>query len=238
MEYKYHAIILSKINIAETDRIYTAYTLEAGKTRMFAKGVRKPNAKLAGNLEPLNYLEIFLAKSRGLGKITGVIGVDNFWRLKEKISSLEKVFYVLKIFDRLVTEEEKDENIFNLFFGYLKTMDKLDDRDEAKTNILTFGFVFKLLFLLGYGLEVKKCAVCGEALSSSQNYFSAPRGGTICGACSAREGIKVKISDQAVKFIRIFLENKIENLSKLRSEKKSLDNLKIVLNEAVGWIAG
>jgi len=103
---------------------------------------------------------------------------------------------------------------------------------------LTFGFIFKLLFLLGYGLEVKKCAGCGKLLSSGENYFSAPLGGTICVGCTSQEAKKVKINDQTIKFIRIFLENKIENLSKLKAEKKSLDNLKIVLNEAVGWIVG
>ena len=39
MEYKYNGIILGKNDIAETDRIYSIYTREAGKIRVLGKGV-------------------------------------------------------------------------------------------------------------------------------------------------------------------------------------------------------
>ena len=237
MEYKYQAIALGKIKIAETDRIYTFYTMEAGKVRLMAKGVRRPNAKLAGNLEPITNAEIFVAKGKGRGKITGVININNFLGIKENILALEKVFYVFRIFDRLITEEEKDEKIFLLLLSYLQTLDENSrEENENKIEILTFGFIFKLLSGLGYGLEMKKCAECAGKLESEKNYFSAEFGGVLCEKCAKHKTKKVKIEDETVKFIRIFLENKIENLGKIKTEKKSLNNLKIITNEAVQWI--
>lgn len=238
MDYKYQAIILGKYNIAETDRIYTLYTKEAGKIRLVAHGVRKPQAKLAGNLETLAHAEIFVARTRGRGKITGVIPVDFFAAAKEKIYILEKVFWVVSTLDRLVTQEEKDEKIFALLLGYLRAMDNLAAEDEIKVDIFTYGFVFKLLHLLGYGLEMGRCVACGATLRPGENFFESERGGTVCIACAAHTGKRVKIADETIKFIRIFLENKIENFGKIKADKKNIGNLKLVAVEAIRWIVG
>lgn len=238
MDYKYQAIVLGKYDIAETDRIYVLYAREAGKIRLVAHGVRKPQAKLAGNLETLSHAEIFVARSRGKGKITGVIPLDIFAVAKGNIHILEKVFWVLGIFDRLVTQEEKDEKIFDLLLSYLRAMDRTSEENEAALDIFTYGFIFKLLHLLGYGLEVGRCVACGAPLKPGENFFESERGGIVCATCAARVGKKVKITDETIKFIRIFLENKLENLGKLRSGEKNLNNLKIVASEAIRWIMG
>lgn len=238
MDYKYQSIVLGKYDIAETDRIYVLYTREAGKIRLVAHGVRKPQAKLAGNLETLAHSEVFVAKSRGRGKITGVIPVDFFAAAKEKIHILEKIFWVLGVFDRLVTQEEKDEKIFDLLLSYLRAMNKLKEEDEVGTDVFTYGFIFKLLHLLGYGLEMGRCVACGATLRSSENFFESERGGTVCAVCAARVGKKVKITDDTIKFIRIFLENRIENFGKIKTDQKNIGNLKLVAAEAIRWIMG
>lgn len=238
MEYKYQAIILNKVDVGETDRIYNVYTKESGKIRLLAKGVRKSNAKLAGNLEPVSFAEIFSVKKRGSGKITGVISTDSFLYIKEDIFALEKVFYIFKIFDKLITQEEKDEKLFNLFLSFLSSLDKICSKkqENLKIEILSLGFIFKLLKNLGYELIVKKCAVCSSKLKAGENYFSAERGGVLCKNCARGNARKIKIDDEAIKFMRIFLDNKLENLEKIKAEKKSLNNLKIIANEEIGWI--
>ncbi len=239
MEYKYNAIVLNKIDTGETDRVYVVYTREAGRILARAIGVKKPNAKLAGNLESITQCEIFLAKGKGRGNVTGVIGVENFLAIKQNIEALEKVFGAMKIFNRLMTQEEKDEKTFQLLLDYLSAMNEVAGKTEGdflKFDIYTLGFIFKLLQNLGYKQEVKKCAVCVGKLISGENYFSAQRGGIICAVCAKLEIRKIRVTDEAVKFIRIVLDNKIENLGKVKLEKKSLNNLKIIVQEAVRWI--
>jgi len=241
MEYKYQGIILNKIDVGETDRLYIIYTLEAGRVAAKAIGVKKPNAKLAGNLEPLTYSDIFLAKGRGQGNITGAIAVENFSDIKGNIEFLEKVFGALKIFSRLVTQEEKDEEIFQLLLGYLLAMEREAEKsaqDNLKSDILTLGFIFKLLKKMGYAMETRKCNICGKKLISGENYFSAQLGGIICPNCARSRQDKIRITDETIKFIRLFLDNKIDNLGKIKTEKENLANLKIITNEAVRWIVG
>ena len=241
MEYKYQGIILNKIDIGETDRLYVIYTLEAGRVVVKAIGVKKPNAKLAGNLESLTYSDIFLAKGRGQGNITGAITIENFSEIKRNIEVLEKTFEALKIFSRLVNQEEKDEGIFQLLLGFLLVMEKEakeNIENNLKPEILTLGFIFKLLKKMGYAIETRKCNICNKKLISGENYFSAKLGGIICPSCVQLRQNKVYIKDETIKFIRLFLDNKIENLGKIKAEKENLSNLKIITNEAVRWIAG
>lgn len=266
MDYKYTGIILSKINVGETDRIYTIYTKEAGKVRFLGKGVRKPNAKLAGSLEPLTLSEIFVAKSQGMGKITGAIVLENFSRIKTDVDILNKINYVLKIFGKIIAEQEQDKNVFEILEGFLKSLNKLagGKGNENKTDILVLGFLFKLLSEMGYQLEVEKCVQCQENLKPENNYFSAARGGILCQNCRAAEekqihshtkniefsntgyfsssaskeysGVGVKISSESIKLIRIILKNKIENLIKLQVGQKDINNLKIIMQETVSWL--
>jgi len=236
MDYKYQGIILNKRDVGEVDRIYTIYTFEAGKIRVLGKGVRKPNAKLAGNLESITQAEIFMAKSRGMGKITGSIAVNNFSNIKTNLDLVNQVFYVFKIIAKIISEEERDEKVFNLLEKYLMGMNN-PDVDEEKANILTLGLLFKVLDEMGYRLEVEKCVHCEKKLLLENNYFSVSRGGVLCSNCYKYENKKIMVSNESIKLIRIFLQNKLENLIKIRVSKRDADRLKIVLAEAIGWFA-
>lgn len=239
MDYKYNGIILNKFDIGETDRLYGIYTLEAGKIRVRAIGVKKPNAKLAGSLEPLTQSEIFMARGRGRGNITGAIAINNFLEIKSDISAIQKVFYTFGIFNRLITDEEKDENLFRLILKYLETINELSHREkDIKMDIVTSGFLVRLLENMGYKIEAEKCVKCGERLKPDGNFFSAERGGILCGTCEKQILKKVKIGHNTVKIIRLFLANKIENFAKIEAEEKTVKNLKLVINEEINWITG
>ncbi|MDP1884813.1 MAG: DNA repair protein RecO [Candidatus Moranbacteria bacterium] len=237
MDYKYNGIILNKKDVGEVDRIYTIYTLEAGKIRVLGKGVRKPNAKLAGNLESVTQAEIFLARSRGMGKITGSIVIDNFADIKADLDLINRVFYVFKILARLISDEEKDENIFRLLEKYLAVMDGLSGKED-RADIVTLGLLFKILDEMGYRLEVERCVYCEKKLLLEKNYFSIARGGVLCAECFQFENKKIPVSNESIKLIRIFLRNKLENLVKLKASRQEISRLQIVLGEALDWVGG
>jgi len=239
MDYKYNAIILEKYDIAEIDRIYTLYTLEAGKIRVIGKGVRRPNAKLAGNLEPITQAEVFIAKTKGTGKITGAIVTHNFNSVKSTLVLAENVFYALKIFKKLIHDQEKDENIFYLLESFLESAEDLKGKEniEEKAKLITLGFLYKLLSELGYKLEAERCADCGQKLKPAGNYFSAVRGGVLCPNCLKNESRRVAISSESIKILRIFLNNKIKNLNKLKVSPKEIKILSAILKDFLQWIA-
>jgi DNA repair protein RecO (recombination protein O) len=238
MDYKYTGIILGKKDVGETDRIYTIYTLENGKIRVLAKSVRKANAKLAGFLENFNLAEIFIAKSQGMGKITGSLVIDNFSNLRKNLETIQSVFDSLKILNKLINDENKDRKIFELLKDYLKTADNLaSQKCEEKLEIISLGFAFKLFEELGYKIEVGNCVGCGEKIEEGNNFFDPQQGGIICERCYSRVKNGVKINTNSIKILRIVFKNNVSSLSKLKTDKKDIDNLKIIKQEFLHWIS-
>lgn len=231
-ELKYTAVVLGKRDIGETDRLYIFYTKEKGKIIVVGKGTKKPDAKLAGNLETAMLSEVFVMQGKGRGKITGAIPLNYFLEIKKNQEILLKTLEIFRIFGKIVSEEEKDERVFNLLLGCLKTLEKKPE----KAGIIATGFIFKFMDFLGYRAEAEKCASCGARLQPENNFFSASRGGVVCGKCSLSFSEKLKISPEAIKAIRIFLKNKIENFSKINIPEKDLKNLEIIQKQALAWI--
>jgi DNA repair protein RecO (recombination protein O) len=238
VDYKYTGIILGKRDIGEADRIYSIYTLEAGKIQAKAVGVRRLNAKLAGHLETATLAEIFTAKTKGIGKITGAAVLNYFVGIKKNIEAVSKVFYIFSRLDKIIFEQEKDEKIFYLLEKYLEVMEKLSAKakDGEKMDIITLGFLFKFLEETGYKMETSKCVNCGNKLRPQNNYFSAEKGGILCEKCKNRQGKRINISSESVKMLRIFSKNKLESLVKLRVPEKEIKNLKIIAEEAINWV--
>lgn len=239
MDLKYTSLILSKRDIAEVDRIYVFYTLEEGKVQSVGRGVRRPNAKLAGNLEPLTYCEVYVSKRKGMGNITGAIAVNNFSVLKADFSALSRVFWALAHFDRLITQQEKDAGTFCLLLEYLEAMEKLsfEKKAEYKFDVVTLGFLFKLMESLGYKIRVENCSRCAKKIQAGNaNSFCAERGGALCPECAESERKKVKNSDSSIKLVKIFLKNKISSFFKLEVAEKDLRELRLIWKELIDWV--
>ncbi len=236
MERKYTGIILNKCDTGEADRIYTTYTLETGKIRSIAQGVRKPQAKLAGHLENFALADLTVIKKRGTGRIAGSIVENNFDNLRNNLEALKCALKASDIFNNLVGMEEKDEKIFNLLKQFIEALDKASEDRKGSVDVLFYGFIFKLLELLGYKLEVSSCVDCTSPLSREGNYFSAEKGGVVCKNCSSKIKNKIGIGSNAIKIIRIFSHNKIASLTKLKAGKKEVDNIKDVLDKFLSWI--
>lgn len=238
MEYRYLGIVLEKKDIGETDRIYTIYTLEGGKIRSVAKGTRKPQSKLAASLENITLADITIVKTKGLGKITGSIVENSFLNIKNDCDALLNVFDSIKIFNKIVDFEDEEKEIFEIFLEYLISVEKaaLLNKKEAY-GLIKIGFLVKLLDILGYAIETKKCVYCGEKLLSEKNYFSSSCGGTICKNClSADKKINAfNIDVNVVKLIRIFLSNKISSLLKIKVTNNDYNSAKRIVEDFLRW---
>ena len=237
MEYKYTGIILGKRDIGETDRIYNVYTLEQGKISAIARGVRKSKSKLAGHLENYYLVDLTVMRNRGMGNIASSIVENNFKKIRNDFDSLEKVFRVSKAFNRLINDQEKDVNTFFLFLDYLEALDKISDSpDEVQKNLITQGFIFKLLDCLGYKIELNRCVKCEGKLSRSRNFFDYNLGGAVCKDCARGANDVLSISNNSIKIIRIFFQNKISNLAKLKINSKESKELNHISQTFIKWI--
>lgn len=239
MDYKYNAIVLGSREIGETDRVYSFLTAENGKVRAVGRGTRKPVAKLAGNLESLTQVEVFIHKTKGLGNISGVIPVNSFLRIKENVDILEESLLVSKVLEKIILEDQKEGEVYSYFESFLKLANQSAKEEKMiDFKFLRIGLLVKIFEELGYRFEADQCIECGRKPTSGGNYFDFSRGGIFCQACKKNKTGGVLISDDLIKAIRIILANKLENLTKLKLNDREKSNLEKLVNTFYQWVWG
>ncbi|OGI25825.1 MAG: DNA repair protein RecO [Candidatus Moranbacteria bacterium RIFCSPHIGHO2_12_FULL_54_9] len=238
MEIRYSAIVLKKKEVGETDRLYTLYTLEQGKVQLVAKGVRKSEAKLAGQLETLMQGLVIVVKGRGTGKIAGAVAEKNFLSLRTDVDVLKRVLETVNMFERLVGWDEPDAELFQLLATYLGlTDDAAQDDKKEKIWLLTEGFLFQLFAHLGYRIETGVCAVSGARLKSGeQHFFSPSAGGIFAGQHTHDTKNSFPISENAIKLIRLFLSNRLDTLERVQATSQELRETQQIASRFFQWI--
>lgn len=241
------AIVLKKRNTGETDRTYSFLTREFGKMRATARGVRKPEAKLAGQIETLNFVHLSVMKGRGRGNVAGAIAESSFLHIRESEAALRAALEVVSAVDRLVEEDEPDRELFELLLEAFRALDivsalpRLDRAEEErfleKVFLLSQGFSWKLLERLGYRVDTLACAGGRESLRSGERYFFSPdMGGIVCEAHRDRATIALPFGENAVKFLRVLFVNSLASLPKLSIDRETSLSLRRVLKSFFDWI--
>ncbi len=237
-ENRFAAIVLKKKEVGETDRLYTLYTETAGKLQFVAKGVRKPEAKLAGQLETLMQGMVIVVKGRGAGKIAGAVAEQSFLFVRNDLTILKRVLETVGIFERLIGWEEEDRTLFALLGRYLALADTLArEKKTDKVLLLSEGFLFQLFAHLGYEIETRICVVSGERLSSGERHFFSPSaGGMLRGEHATMTEGALPVSESVIKLIRLMLHNKLETLSKIAVPEKDVREVRQVSARFFQWI--
>jgi len=145
MYQKTEAVILSRKNFQEADRLLTIYTKDFGKISCIAKGVRKPTSRKSGHLENGSWCEVFIAKGKNLDILTEVelkkaFGLDNL-----KSEKTNEIYHFLELVDSLTPHNQKNIEVFSLLVNFLKKI-------ELSQNFSLVSTVFKLrlLSILGF----------------------------------------------------------------------------------------
>lgn len=239
MELRYCAITLKKREVGETDRLYTLYTEEAGKIQAKAVGVRKQEAKLAGQLETLTYGFVIVVKGKGMGKIAGAVAENTFPFLRQSLDILQRVLQVIHSVERLVDWEEKDKELFELLLTYLTLGNDLARAGEKeKFFLLSEAFLIQLFSHLGYRIETAVCSISGEKLTPGERHFFSPGAGGVVSHKHSTDGSQAfPISVNAIKLIRLILANKLENIPRVQAEPKDLREVRQVSMQFFRWIS-
>ena len=246
MQLSYTALVLRKYDTGETDRVYSLLTKEGGKVRAVARGVRKPEAKLAGQLETLSLASVSIMRSRGRGNISGAIAEEFFPNIRKDEMALRAALEAVSVIDRRMEEGEPDMETFALLLGFLRALEIVsalprEGNDEEmrfaeKVFLLSQGFFWKLLDRLGYRIEAKRCAVGEEVLVAGERYsFSSDVGGIVCVRHRERASIALPFSESAVKFLRLLFVNSLASLPKLSIDRETTLSLRRALKSFLDW---
>ncbi|MFZ1626570.1 MAG: DNA repair protein RecO [Candidatus Moraniibacteriota bacterium] len=239
MEYRFTGIMLRKREVGETDRFYTFFSREQGKVTAIAKGVRKAEAKLASSLETATLAEIMVARTRGMGKITGAVLEQSYPVLHQSYETIRGATRFFVDVDRLVEVEEKDEALFVLLKTYLETAEHIALQSEAhhQVRLVTEAAYYQFFALLGYQLTLNECGISHERLREGGRFFVSFNVGGIVSETHVREVRDAQpISENAIKVLRLIVTQPLQHMPKVLLDAKTLEEIAQLRSSYRRWI--
>jgi DNA repair protein RecO (recombination protein O) len=210
--YTTDAIVLSRFDLGEADRVLTVITPGFGKLRVIAKGIRRPTSRIGGSLEPFAELTMALARGRTFDVVTQV-SVGHAWlNLRDSLESAATAWYIAELADRSLEERHAAEPLYAL----LRRAYEILDVGMAPGRVARW-YEMHLLDELGVRPEVDRCAECDRMLESGERFrWVPPLGGVICERCPGPPHERAALSLEALKLLKAYQRLDIEALAALR----------------------
>lgn len=159
------AIVLSRTNFQEADRILTLLTPQNGKLRLVAKGVRKSKSKMAGGIELFSISEIGFVMGKGeLGTLTSSRLTKHFENIVADVERTMLGYELIKLINK-ATEDEPESDYFNLLAA---TFEALDDA-SLSLELVQLWFYSQLLQIAGHAPNLQTDST-GKDLDSEAKY--------------------------------------------------------------------
>ena len=192
--YRDEAVVLRTWKLGEADRIVSLHTLDHGKVRAVAKGVRRTRSKFGARLEPACHVAVQLYRGRGeLDTLTQAETIDRYSSLRADPERFARASAMLEAIDQLAPEAGGDPDRHVMLVRALATLDRID------SDLVVAGFFMKLLSLEGVQPELESCVACGAGEPFEALDIAA--GGVLCHQC--RQGRPV--SREALETMRQIL---------------------------------
>ena len=227
--YTTEAIVLSRFDLGEADRVLTLITPTGGKLKAIAKGIRRPTSRLGGSLEPFAELTVALARGRTFDVVTQV-SVGHAWlRLRDDLESTATAWYLAELADRSLEERHAAEPLYAL----LRRAYELLDAGMAPGRVARW-FEMHLLDELGVRPEVDRCVECDRVLEAHDRFrWVPPLGGVLCERCPGPPHDRAALSLEGLKLIKAYQRLDIEALAGLRLPLAAEREVEAVLREFV-----
>ncbi|MGQ9681376.1 MAG: DNA repair protein RecO [Anaerolineae bacterium] len=227
--YHTEGIVLKRSDLGEADRLLVLFTPGLGKLRVVAKGVRKVPSRKAGYVEPLMRSHFLLARARELDIVTQADAIEVYGELRHDLVRTSFACYLAELVDAFAEEGGENPALYTLLASALR---HLADGDEP--SLLTRHFELRLLDLVGYRPELRRCVSCGVAHEPGPAFFSNLDGGVRCRRCGAGTGTEMSLG--AFKVMRYLQAQEYQAVRGLHLRPESLREVRFLLQRYLGSI--
>jgi DNA repair protein RecO (recombination protein O) len=203
--YRTEAIILSRTNFGEADRILTLLTPN-GKIRAIAKGSRKIKSRSGGHIELFGQVDLMLAQGRNMDVLTSARLIWYPHSLGGDYDRLSYAYLFGSMINKLVDESEPHPEMYGLLLDSLAALDT-----TGTSALLEIWFKLRLANELGYHPQLDGCVVCGESNVGASYFFSAERGGIVDTTC--RSIGDIELSQNTIKLWRLMMTQSFKTIS-------------------------
>jgi DNA repair protein RecO (recombination protein O) len=206
------AIVLSRFDLGEADRVLTLITPHDGKLKAIAKGVRRPTSRLGGSVEPFAELRLVLAHGRTFDVVTSVSVSHPWLRLRDSLESAATAWYLAELADRSLEERHPAEPLYLL----LRRAYELLDAGMAAGRVARW-YEMHLVDELGQRPEVDRCVECDRMLEATDTFrWVPPLGGVLCQREPGPPAERTALSLDALKVLKAYQRLDAEALAGLR----------------------
>ena len=228
--YTTDAIVLSRFDFGEADRILTLITPGAGKLKAIAKGIRRPTSRLGGSLEPFAELQVALARGRTFEVVTQV-SVGHAWlNLRDSLESAATAWYLAELADRSLEERHAAEPLYTL----LRRAYGLLDAGMAPGRVARW-YEMHLADELGMRPEVDRCAECDRMLEAEGRFRWVPQvGGALCDRCPGPSHDRSGLSLEGLKLLKAYQRLDIEAIAALRLSESAEREVETAMRDFIG----
>lgn len=225
------AIVLRRHDLGEADRIVTLYTLNHGKIRAVAKGVRRPTSKLGGHLELFTHSQVLLARGRNLDIITQAETLTPFLGLREDLWRAGQAYCAAELLDRLTEEQLENQAIFRLL---VQTLGRV--AEVRRPDLAVRFFEIQLFGLLGYRPELRHCVRCRQPIEPAETGFSVSEGGVLCPVCQEAICLARPLSLNGLKVLRLFQQGDWAMVNRLRLDPAITEEVELLLRAYTQYV--
>jgi DNA repair protein RecO (recombination protein O) len=229
--YVTEAIVLSRFDYSEADRILTLITPAGGKIKAIAKGIRRPTSRIGGSVEPFAELRLALAVGRTFDVITQVSVLHPWLRLRDDLVSFGTASYLAELADGTLEERHGAEAVYVL----LKRAYEILDGGMAPGRVARW-FEVHLADELGVRPEVDRCVECGRLLEADERYRWMPSmGGVLCERCPGPPFERAGLSLEGLKLLKAYQRMDVEALAALRVRPEVEREVEIAMREFLAF---
>lgn len=225
LHYRTQGFIFKKADRGEADQLLTIYTKDFGKLDILGRAIRKIKSKLRSGADLFYFSEIEFIQGKAYKTLTDAILIDKFSNIRNNLERLKILNQITEDADNLIGIQGKDEKIWGLITEIFNKLNSaaLTLKDYS---LIYYYFIWNLLSILGYQIDLYNCAICQKKLFPQKLYFNISEGGIIDFNCFQKIKKGKEIMPEAIKIARILLRNDWQILERLKideSYKKSLE---------------
>lgn len=220
------AIVLSRINFSESDKIITVITPEYGTLSLMARGVRKVKSKLAGGIELFSVSNISYIK--GKNDISTLISTrlqTHFHHIVTDIDRTMMGYDILK-FLKDATKESSGPDYYRLL---LQALTYLNDRD-IDSLLTKCWFMARLTQLEGQSPNLEK-PVGKKSFEIDKSYQYSHQESTFS------ENTKGDISANHIKVLKLLMNETPARINVINGISETLPILNSLLTQQIKYAA-
>lgn len=151
-EIKLRGLVLRKQLLRETDEIITVYSLELGKVRLLARGIKRPTSKFQYVLVPATELSISAAGSSELPTVIYAQSLQVFAELKNSEHSLRFFYWLAELLIKATADHEANQPLYKVS---LEALSALNKNTVTPNGVEAVTGKFALDFLNFFGAQVR-----------------------------------------------------------------------------------